>query len=123
MPKSILINRETRDFQRNEVNALSMVSGNDAIEQRLWIRLGINKGEWFLDPELGVSWHDLLDNRATPEQIRAEVQIELENEEYIESIDYVKVDNLDKDSRKLKLSFSVLLTTGENLASTGEVTI
>lgn len=122
MPKSILINKNTGDFEFNELNKLDLVTDKEAIEQKIWIRLGINKGEWFLNTNLGIPWHDLLDNNATPEQIRVEVQNALEQEEYVKSIDYVRIEEIDKENRKLKLSFSVVTDLGE-IESTGEVNI
>lgn len=120
--KSIFINKDTRDFEFNNLNRFELVTNKEEIKQRIWIRLGINKGEWFLNTNLGIPWHDLLDNNATPEQIRAEVQKALEHEEYIKSIDYVRIEEIDKENRKLKLSFSVVTDLGE-IESTEEVAI
>lgn len=122
--KSSYINRETRDFERNSLNRIAVITSlKEVVEQRIWIRLGINRGEWIFDKTIGVPWYELLNGGATPEQIRAEVQLELNNEEYVKIVEYVRIDNIDRAKRKLSLSFSVILTTGESLTSSGEVSI
>lgn len=122
MLKSSLLDRETHDLVKNK-NTFSMIYDKEAIKQRIWIRLGINKGEWFLNTELGVPWYELLDNNATLEQIRAEVYNAILEEEYVKSIDYVSIERIDRGQRILYISFSVLLTTGDTITSSGEVNI
>lgn len=122
--RSSYINRETRDLARNNLNRIAVLTTlKDVIEQRLWVRLGINKREWFLDESLGVPWWDLLDNNASAEQIKAEIYNELMKEEHVKSIEYVKIEEIDRKHRKVNLSFSVIITTGDSISSNGEVDI
>ena len=37
------------------------LTGAKAVRQRLENRLSLWKGDWFLDPELGIDWLDILD--------------------------------------------------------------
>jgi phage baseplate assembly protein W len=121
--KTDYLDDETRDLKINSLKLIEMAEGIDAHKQRIKIRLSINRGEWFLNPEIGIPWHDLLNNNATPEQIRAEIQKELSKDEYISTIDYVRIDELDRANRTLYLSYSVKLKTGEIVATEEEVSI
>lgn len=42
------------------------VTGAEAIAQRIWIRLGIHKGEWFADTSRGVPWIAWMSTSMTP---------------------------------------------------------
>ncbi len=44
----------------------SMVSGAEAVAQRLWLRFAIHQGEWFADPTRGLPWKFWTSQAMTP---------------------------------------------------------
>lgn len=48
-------------------NQIQMIEGNELLRQTVECVLGTNKGEWFLNPDEGINFQNILGKR-TPEQ-------------------------------------------------------
>lgn len=47
---ALLVGADLPDFTE-------LVSGPQAVLQRIWLRLSIHRGEWFADPSVGMPWN------------------------------------------------------------------
>ena len=43
-----------------------LVLAEQAIAQRVWLRLSIHRGEWFMNPNAGLPWADWMNTAMTP---------------------------------------------------------
>ena len=123
MLQTLFVNPTSRDIEINSLKNLRTINDTDSIAQRIWIRLNTNRGEDMFDTNIGVPWHSLFDNKATPEQFKVEIRDEIQKEEYVQQVVYVNVDEFDRSTRELKISFKAVLTTGKTLESQGVVVI
>jgi phage baseplate assembly protein W len=102
---------EKGDFQANE--------GEEEIQHCAEIILGTNKGEWFLNPEFGIDFNNLV-GKVTNGQIENEILEGLAQEPRIESIERVEITR-NKQNRKATVTFEATLANDETLES--EVTV
>ncbi len=119
---TLKVDTATGDLTHGSLKRLeTLTSFADIAKQNIWIRLNINRGEWDFDHSVGVPWIELFNNQASPEQFRAEVQYELERCKEIESIEYVRVEEIDRAIRKLKISYKAVLADESTLETALEV--
>jgi hypothetical protein len=109
------------DLQVSELNndlvfengELQVVDGNPGKAQRIRSRLLSVKGEWFLDPNFGVDYHNLVWVKLTPHPIIAahiqqQALLSADPGDVISEFDMV----LDSATRTLRISISVEASNG-----------
>jgi phage baseplate assembly protein W len=102
-----------------EKNDFQLIEGEEEIQQCAEIILGTNKKEWFLNPEFGIDFNNLI-GKVTDGQIENEILEGLAQEPRIESIENVAITR-NKFNRKANVTFEATLANDETLES--EVTI
>ncbi|WP_406944478.1 DUF2634 domain-containing protein [Halobacillus sp. SY10] len=85
------------------------------IKQSLSLILSTNKGEWFLDREMGLEFSALLD-KPTDARIRAAVIEAISQEPRVQSIDHIEI-NQDRQKRVVYIHFKVTTSTNEQVES------
>lgn len=89
--------------------------------QRLKNAIALDKGSWFLGPQGGIEWIEMLKQKTVSERlIRSGIQAVLENDEEVESIAYITI-NFNRDERKLLIEFEVNTIYGKVTESTEEI--
>lgn len=101
------------DLFRSE---LSLVQGEEAIQQQLRIRLQFFLGEWFLDTQVGVPFYrDILIKNPNLALIRDVFRRAIITTPGIASVEELNVEITDKALRVLSVSFRATMDTGETL--------
>lgn len=95
---------------------LQMVSGPDELAQCCAAELGTNKGEWFLDPDMGIRFDRFNGKSPDPGEMADEIREGLYRTGRIDSVEDVTVIQ-DKVNRKQVVSFVATSTGGDQLAS------
>lgn len=98
---------------------LQLVNGVEEIKQCVEVALGTNKGEWFLNHDIGLTFDRVL-GKATDEQIRSEVSLTIGQEIRINTIDRLEITR-NKKERVSEVYFEATSTDEENFS--GEVNI
>lgn len=88
-----------------------MIGDPDELRQTVYIGLQTNQGEWFLNPDVGIDFSVFEQKNPDEEEIRAEIQRGLMQEERIES---VSIDiEYDGNGRELRVRFTATAGDGE----------
>ena len=104
--KTLLLN-EQGDLEFDGSNNLRMVEGKDEIKQSIRLLLGTAQGEWFLNTEHGIDWHEILGQKQPNlMEIRAIIIEGLEQEPRIDEVEEVNVE-LDDRTLKVKIYMTV----------------
>lgn len=98
---------------------LQLVEGNDEIKQCVEVSLGTNRAEWFLNPEIGLSFEHVL-GKATDDQISAEISLAISQEPRINTIEVLEIAR-DNKRRKLEVYFEGTTVDGDTIE--GEVNV
>ncbi|QAS52800.1 DUF2634 domain-containing protein [Halobacillus litoralis] len=91
------------------------IDGAEEIKQSLSLILSTNKGEWFLDPEMGLDFNALLD-KPSDTRIRAAVIEAISQESRVQTIDHIAI-NQDRQKRVVYIHFKVTTSTNEQIES------
>ena len=102
-----------------ENNEISLVSGAELIQQKVWTVLQTNLGEWFLDWEQGVDFDNLLGKNTNAELVRFEVERGLAQVDSTFAITEFAYE-ADDISRTAKVTFKAQNESGEEVG--GEYT-
>ncbi|WP_211750240.1 DUF2634 domain-containing protein [Paenibacillus sp. Marseille-Q4541] len=96
---------------------LQLVSDQEEITQSARILLSINKGEWFLNPELGIDQRMFLGKDPSEGMMEDEIREALL--EYVEDITTIDEVTFIKDPkiRKLNVNFIATSITGETITN------
>jgi hypothetical protein len=105
---------ETGDIIMNDVGDLVMIEGTDEVAQCCHIGIGTNKGEWFLNPEMGIEFSRFLGKQLNEEDMRDELTQGLMQEERIQSVDLIKF-TIESKSRTLLVTFDAISIEGERI--------
>ncbi|MDH6370544.1 phage baseplate assembly protein W [Paenibacillus sp. PastF-3] len=97
---------------------LQMVSGTEAIVQRCRIILGTHKGEWFLNPELGIDHSKFFGKHVSKEEMHDEIVSGLMQESHIQTVDSVDF-VIDRVNRLVTVSFTATGIDGEAITAEG----
>ncbi len=89
-----------------------MIDGPDEIAQSCKVVLGTNKGEWFLNPSLGIDFTKLNGKGISKDAVREQIRIGLRQEPRIQSIESIEV-SLDTSLRESKITFTATSNSGE----------
>jgi hypothetical protein len=95
------------DIELDANGEVVLVSGAEEVAQKVRLRLSINKGEYFLDPDLGISYREvILVHSPNQALISAEVQREILKTQGVNRIlEYSQ--EVIQATRQLQITFSV----------------
>lgn len=102
-----------------ENNQISLITGAELIQQKVWTVLQTNLGEWFLDWEQGVDFDNLLGKNTNAELVRFEIErglAQVDSTFAITDFSY----NADRATRKATVTFKARNENGEEVG--GEYT-
>ena len=94
-----------------EDNNLAKISDVDELRQRILLTLKINKGEWFLNQNLGVPWIETLREPDAKDKIQREVAKVLTSFDEVQEITRLETEYSGED-RKLELEFELATDLG-----------
>lgn len=97
---------------------LQLVSGQNEIAQSCRIILGINKGEWFLNPELGIDHSKFLGKGVSEDEMRDEIMSGLLQEPRVQTVESIDID-IDRANRRLVVSFVATAKDGQVITAEG----
>lgn len=100
---------------------LSLTRGIEAVAQRLKIRLSLLLGEFFLDPEAGFPWFDVMQQRFDASALRTTLADYLQGTDEIRSVTIPELRI--KSHRTLYVRFVATTTSGQSVDSSTEVTL
>lgn len=100
------------DLVIDDSGDLVMIDGADELGQCCRLVLGTNKGEWFLNPELGIDFSKLNGKRISEEAVKEQVRAGLRQEPRIATIDEINV-QMDTAARQSLVTFRATAVTGE----------
>lgn len=101
-----------------QAGQLKLVSGPEEIAQSCRLILGVQKGEWFLNPELGIDHKKFLGKGVSRDEMQDEIRAGLLQERRIQTVDTIDF-NFNRQLRQLVVSFTATGTNGEIIAVEG----
>lgn len=101
---------------------LQLVSGPEEIAQCCALAIGTNKGEWMLDPEMGIDFARITGKGVTEEEIRDELTAGVLQELRIQTVDTVTV-TFDRARRTATADFTATAVNGDVITIEGVETI
>lgn len=102
-----------------ENNDISIVVGDNLLQQKVWTILHTNLKEWFFDWEQGIDFNNLLGKDTNGELVRYEIErglAQVDSSFVITEFEYTE----DRAERKSKVSFRAQTETGAEVG--GEYT-
>lgn len=91
---------------------LSMVEGDKELEQSVQIEMQTARGEWFLNPLMGMDREPLLGKRLNEEEARAAILEAATADPRIETVENI---TFTRDGRNLLVTLELTKTDGESL--------
>ncbi|MEK3963557.1 DUF2634 domain-containing protein [Paenibacillus sp. FSL H7-0323] len=101
---------------------LQLISGPEEIAQCCTLAAGTNKGEWILDPEMGIDFKRITGKGVTEEEIRDELTSGVLQEPRIQSVDTVTV-TFDRMKRTATADFTATAVNGDVITVEGVETV
>lgn len=95
-----------------EDGELMLVSGDEELAQAVQINLNTNKGEWFLNPEMGLTFKLFSGKNLSEEEMRDDLITTILQEPRIDTVDEITF-KPDYDSRTLEIRFTATGIDGE----------
>ena len=89
-----------------------MVTGRNAVAQRLKNAISIWLGEFSLEPLLGIDWPTLLEKGISRDRIRAAIVSIIQNDEAFVRLVSFSIEDADKAARTISINFTVQTTEG-----------
>lgn len=108
------------DIAFDDHGDLIMIEDEAELAQCCEIALGTNKGEWFLNPDLGIKFMAFLGKRISDEEMRDELTEGLLHEERIQSVENISFE-VDHKTRTMAVSFIARTVTGEEIRKEGVI--
>jgi len=99
-----------------EHGELVMTDGTDELVQCVKSALSTNKGEWFLQPELGIKFQAFLEKNLNEEEMREQIRQGLFQEPRIKTVDSIGF-SYDKAGRAMTAHFSATAVDGATIES------
>jgi hypothetical protein len=88
------------------------ITDRDALKQRIENGLRLQKGEWFLDPSLGVDWHGLRNSETVADRLlRYEIEKSVRRHDEVIDILTFKIET-DRATRTTTVSLEILTRLG-----------
>jgi hypothetical protein len=103
-----------------ENDDLAIVDGADELRQTVYIGMQTNRGEWFLNPEIGIRHAVFVGKNPNDEEMRAEIIRGAMQDERVQSVEDIVIERNTRE-RKVSVTFQAVATSGE--AVDGEVTL
>ncbi|MEK5036359.1 DUF2634 domain-containing protein [Paenibacillus sp. FSL R7-0302] len=97
---------------------LLMISGPDEIAQSCRLILGVQKGEWFLNPDLGIDHQKFLGKGVSRDEMQDEIMSGLLQEPRIQTVNAIEF-NFNRQLRQLVVSFTATGVNGEVITVEG----
>lgn len=98
----------------------TLLTGAAAVVQDVTTRLRFFRGEWFLEPDVGVPYRQsILLKNPNMSAVRTALREAIEEAEHIASVESLEL-SFDKDTRRLTVTFRAITTWGEALDQTLE---
>lgn len=106
-----------------DITAHGLITGPDAIRQKVKQVLQLIKGEWFLDVSIGVPWFEsILVRNPSFELIRNIIRGKIQSVKGIATVPTLAL-SFDKPTRELTIQFEAKLVGGTAVSDTVTVTI
>lgn len=99
---------------------LQMVAGAEEVAQSCRVILGTRRGEWFLNPELGIDFDAFNGKDPSLEVMEDELRAGLEQEPRIQTIDEITI-TVNKVDRTLLVSFTATAVDGQIVSEEVEI--
>ncbi|TDF92160.1 DUF2634 domain-containing protein [Paenibacillus piri] len=99
-----------------EHGELQMIDGADELAQCVKSALGTNKGEWFMQPELGIKFRAFEGKQWNEEEMREQIRQGLFQETRIQTVDTIHFD-YDLPNRAMKVHFTATAKDGATIES------
>ena len=116
---TLKLDSDTNDLMFDGQNNLSLVSDENEENQSLRAILSTNKGEWFLNSDIGIDYTLLQVKNPDLDLIKQEIYSAIMQEGRVSSVDSLEV-SFDSSKRKLSISFSATMVSG-NIIIANEV--
>lgn len=101
---------------------LQLISGPDEIAQCCALAVGTNKGEWILDPDMGIDFKRITGKGVTEEEIRDELVAGVLQEPRIQTVDTVTI-TFDRAHRTATADFMATAVNGDVIKIEGVDTV
>lgn len=115
--RTLLLRNGDLVFERG---ALEMVEGPKEVVQSCRIILGTRKGEWFLNPDFGLTFDVFLGKSPNQDRMEDELRAALAQEPRIRTVDEITITE-DRSARTLSVTFTATGVDGGTISE--EVTI
>ncbi|MEC0092893.1 DUF2634 domain-containing protein [Paenibacillus macquariensis] len=102
----------TGDLMFDATGGLVLVEGTEEVAQCCQIGIGTNKGEWFLNPSMGITFSLFLGKKVNEEEMRSELIEGILQDERIQSVDSVDF-LIHARERTMLVSFVATSTKGD----------
>ena len=103
-------------------NDLYLVGGQEEMRQNIENRLAVNKGEWFLDLNLGLSYKDITGKDIRDSDIEYWIRECVLQDERIKEVRSIDIDR-NSEKRTVNISILVIDPYNEELSLTGVINI
>lgn len=95
-----------------------LISGVEELAQCCRIGIGTNKGEWFLNPDIGITFRKFLGKQINEAELRAELTSALLQEPRIKSVDEL-IFKINQMTRTMLVNFMATGSEGERITEEG----
>lgn len=111
----IKFNTEASDIAINNKNNFALNSYEEDVVQRINFKISLDRGDWFLDPQLGIPWSSEIfktKNKALQEKlITTYVKNEIENDQDFFELVTLKI-IINEINRKLIIKWGIISKNG-----------
>lgn len=97
---------------------LVMIEGPEELAQCGRAAIGTNKGEWFLNPDAGITFSKFLGKEINEAEMRDELTAGLLQEDRIQSVEDIDF-TINRKSRTMLVNFTAVGTDGERILVEG----
>ncbi|MFF0831031.1 DUF2634 domain-containing protein [Brevibacillus sp. NPDC003359] len=110
------------DLVIDDNGELVLIDGDEEVAQCVACVLGTNKGEWFLNPDLGIKFRAFLGKKLSEEEMREEIRQGLFQEPRIKTVESIEFIT-DQKARTIEVRFIATAVTGETIAEAVNVNV
>lgn len=108
----------TGDLLFDAAGELMLLEGTEEVAQCCQIGIGTNKGEWFLNPTMGITFSLFLGKQVNEEEMRSELIEGILQDERIQSVDSVDF-IINGKERTMSVSFVASSINGDVIQAKG----
>lgn len=101
---------------------LQLVTGPEEIAQCCKLALGTAKGEWFLDPEIGIDFTRITGKGVTADEVRSEITDGILQEPRVQEVEDVQV-SFDPVNRTVTANITAVAVNGDVITIEGVDTV